>query len=60
MEQVAVALTLERLKKEVQKSMLFWLLSQGRPMTDYEFGFVLCMKLNVSDCPTRHWSDSAG
>jgi hypothetical protein len=50
----------ERKRKLVQFRLLFWILSQGRPMSDFEDSRELFQQLQVPDCPRKHWSAFAG
>jgi hypothetical protein len=52
--------SLERKKKKVQFASLFHLLSDGRPMSQYELFEPLLSFLDVPNMPHMHWSDSSG
>jgi hypothetical protein len=58
--QVAAGFVKERKRKLVQFRLLFWILSQGRPMFDYEACRDLFQQKQVPDCPKKHWSTVAG
>jgi hypothetical protein len=49
-----------RKRKEVQFDVLFYLLSHGRPMTEYEGMRALLENLGVPKLPKKHWSDNSG
>jgi hypothetical protein len=59
-QRVAQGAIQERQHKLVQFRLLFWILTQGRPMTDYEACRELFMQLSVPNCPRKHWSASSG
>ena len=58
--QVVSGFVKERKRKLVQFRLLFWILSQGRPMSDYEVCRDLFQQIQVPDCPKKHWSIIAG
>jgi hypothetical protein len=58
--QVAAGFVKERKRKLVQFRLLFWILSQGRPMSDYEACRDLFQQIQVPNCPKKHWSTVAG
>ena len=60
LEQVNNCTTLEARKKRVQFATLFQLLSEGRPMLEFESRFSLYKFLNVPDLPAAHWCDTSG
>lgn len=60
LQQVNHCTTLESHKKRVQFSTLFHVLSEGRPMVEYESLLPLYKLLNVPDLPVAHWSDNSG
>jgi hypothetical protein len=59
-QRVAQGAIQERQHKLVQFRLLFWILSQGRPMSDFEACRELFMQLSVPHCPRKHWSASSG
>jgi hypothetical protein len=50
----------EHQHKLVQFRLLFWILSQGKPMSNYEACHELFMQLSVPNCSRKHWSASSG
>jgi hypothetical protein len=59
-QRVAQGTIQERQHKLVQFQLLFWILSQGKPMSDFEACRELFMQLSVPHCPRKHWSASSG
>lgn len=60
LEQINHCTTVEARKKRVQFATLFQLLSDGRPMVEYESRAALYKLLNVPDMPGAHWCDNSG
>ncbi|KAG0574823.1 hypothetical protein KC19_VG294800 [Ceratodon purpureus] len=50
----------ERARKKIQFAVIFHLLSQGRPMLEYEASHSLFKYLLVPGLPKLHWSDNSG
>jgi hypothetical protein len=50
----------EKKKKLVQFQMLFWLLPEGRPMTQYAAFKELLTQLSLPNFPHKHWSSDSG
>jgi hypothetical protein len=59
-QQVVRGAIRERRHKLVQFRIIFWLLTHGRPMNNYEAVQELMAQLGVPECPQRHWSVGAG
>jgi hypothetical protein len=59
-QRVAQGAVQEKKHKLVQFRLLFWILSQGRPMSDFEASRELLLQLSVPYCPKKHWSPSSG
>jgi hypothetical protein len=50
----------EKKKKLVQFQVLFWLLSEGHPMTQYAAFKELLTQLSVANFSRKHWSPDSG
>jgi hypothetical protein len=59
-QRVAQGAIQEKKHKLVQFRLLFWILSQGHPMSDFEASRELFLQLSVPNCPKKHWSASSG
>jgi hypothetical protein len=59
-ERVAQGAAQERQHKLVQFHLVYWILSQSHPMTDFEAFRELFVQLAVPMCPKKHWSASSG
>jgi len=60
LEQLNNCTTVEARKKRVQFATLFQLLSDGRPMMEFESRQSLYKLLQVPDLPAAHWCDNSG
>jgi hypothetical protein len=60
LEQINNCTSLEAKKKRVQFATLFQLLSDGRPMLEFQSRVALYKLIGVPDLPSAHWCDSSG